>query len=119
MGRVVRDCIELLATRKFCTPLLKISYFQSLRQFSRTYGLACIRSTPPLPKFSELNDQTPFGVSSSILHFLLYKKAYDESHQLFYGVSNGIGLEKYCIEFAKLTIHEIDLIENISKIIKV
>jgi len=31
------------------------------------------------------------------------------------GASNGIGLEKYCIEFAELSIHETELIEQVYK----
>lgn len=29
------------------------------------------------------------------------------------GASNGIGLEPYCIEFAELSIHETELIEQV------
>ena len=33
------------------------------------------------------------------------------------GASNGIRLEKYCVEFAELTIHETELMENVSRFV--
>lgn len=33
------------------------------------------------------------------------------------GASNGIRLEKYCVEFAEMTIHETELMENVSKFV--
>ena len=32
------------------------------------------------------------------------------------GVTNGIRLEKYCVEFAELSIHETELMERINKV---
>ena len=42
------------------------------------------------------------------------KKDSNKSHCLFYGASNGIGLEPYCIEFAQLTIHEAELMQQVN-----
>ena len=37
----------------------------------------------------------------------------DKSQSLFYGATNGIRLEKYCVEFAELSTHETELIVQI------
>ena len=42
------------------------------------------------------------------------KKDLGKCQSLFYGASNGIGLEPYCIEFAELTIHNTELMEQVN-----
>ena len=48
-------------------------------------------------------------------HALLPTKNDDLEPSFVNGLSNGIRLEKYCVEFAELTIHETELIEQVYK----
>ena len=41
------------------------------------------------------------------------KKADNKSHLLFYGASDGINFELYCVEFLHLCLHDEDTIEQI------
>ena len=41
------------------------------------------------------------------------KNDFGKNRSHFYGASNGIRLEEYCVEFAELSIHETDLIEQV------
>ena len=43
------------------------------------------------------------------------KKANDKSHRAFYGASNGIRFEPYCVKFAHLCLHEEETIEQVKE----
>ena len=60
--------------------------------------------------------QTPSVVGSPILINSHNKIPDNKSHRYFYGASNGTELEKYCIEFAQMCLHETEVISGIEKI---
>ena len=49
-----------------------------------------------------------------------HKKQKRGHKDLFFvnGASNGIRLEKYCVEFAEMTIHETELMKNVLRLLK-
>ena len=101
MGRIVAGTLNLLRLRYkfiFCT-----------RQTTFRVSLSTCLSWDYSP-----NGKTLFCVGSYPL-FTQNKKHDNKSHRAFYGASNGTGLEKYCVKFAELLIHETELMEQVYK----
>ena len=91
----------------------------------RVYGFSfrMLTHTPKKsPPHSAKNPLEPRQTCRSVGFFPIHKLTQNKipdnkSHRVFYGASNGIRLEKYCIEFGELSIHETELIEQVNKFV--
>ena len=91
--------LRALPCRSLCPHILGFAHFVRLHPFVNS--ARTLKQGFALCGFSSLSTQI--------------KSTITKCYRAFYGASIGIELEKYCIEFAELTIHETDLMEQVYK----
>ena len=91
--------------------IIKIAIF--VTAFSMGVAKIDLKALQALPPRAQTKTRLRLVLGS--LPHLTYKIDSDKSRSLFYGASNGIRFEPYCVELMHLCLHDDETIEQIRK----